>query len=237
MNSEHKFMNRRDFLKIVGITTAAVGASMAGCTPKNNGTSGPTEVTGETEAGEMTVRVNNKKGDRVGLLGYGMMRLPTIPGEDKTKATIDQEEVNRLVDYAMAHGVNYYDTSPVYVQGWSEASTGLALKRYPRESFYIATKLSNMRNFSRENSIEMYHKSFSELQVDYIDYYLLHSIGNGGLERFRERYVYNGMIEFLMAEREAGRIRNLGFSFHGTKETFDVVLAMDDYVHWDFVQI
>ena len=230
----HNNMNRRDFLKIMGITTAAVGASMVGCTPNKEGTHATAAGVGE---GEMTVRVNNKKGDRVGLLGYGMMRLPTIPNEDGTKGTIDQEQVNRLVDYAMAHGVNYYDTSPVYVQGWSEASTGLALKRYPRESYYVATKLSNMRNSSRENSLEMYHKSFTELQVDYIDYYLLHTVGNGGIEKFRERYINNGMLDFLIEERKAGRIRNLGFSFHGTIEVFDEVLALDDSVHWDFVQI
>ena len=230
----HNNMNRRDFLKIMGITTAAVGASMVGCTPNKEGTHATAAGVGE---GEMTVRINNKKGDRVGLLGYGMMRLPTIPNEDGTKGTIDQEQVNRLVDYAMAHGVNYYDTSPVYVQGWSEASTGLALKRYPRESYFVATKLSNMHNSSRENSLEMYYKSFTELQVDYIDYYLLHTVGNGGIEKFRERYINNGMLDFLIEERKAGRIRNLGFSFHGTTEVFDEVLALDDTVHWDFVQI
>lgn len=137
----------------------------------------------------------------------------------------------------MAHGVNYYDTSPVYVQGWSEKSTGIALKRHPREKFFVATKLSNFSNYTRENSIAMYNRSFQELQVDYIDYYLLHSIGNGGIETFRARYIENGMIDFLIKEREAGRIRNLGFSFHGTQDVFDEVLAMHDQVHWDFVQI
>lgn len=145
--------------------------------------------------------------------------------------------MNELIDYAMAHGVNYYDTSPVYVQGWSEKSTGIALKRHPREKFFVATKLSNFSNYTRENSIAMYNRSFQELQVDYIDYYLLHSIGNGGIETFRARYIENGMIDFLMKEREAGRIRNLGFSFHGTQDVFDEVLAMHDQVHWDFVQI
>ena len=83
----------------------------------------------------------------------------------------------------------------------------------------------------------MYRKSFDDLQVDYIDYYLLHSIGNGGIETFRARYIDNGMIDFLLEERKAGRIRNLGFSFHGTQEVFDEVLAMHESVHWDFVQI
>ena len=150
---------------------------------------------------------------------------------------IDQEKVNQLVDYAMKHGVNYYDTSPVYVQGWSEKATGIALKRYPRKRFKIATKLSNFSNYTRENSIKMYKQSFVDLQVEYIDYYLLHSIGNGGIRTFNARYIENGMLDYLIKEREAGRIRHLGFSFHGTKDVFDEVLAMHEQVHWDFVQI
>lgn len=112
---------------------------------------------------------------------------------------IDQDAVNELVDYAIAHGVNYFDTSPMYVQGWSEKSTGIALKRHPRESFYLATKLSNFHpdTWTREGSIAMYRKSFEDMQVDYIDYYLLHMIGGGGMEQFRKRYIDNGMIDFL----------------------------------------
>lgn len=185
----------------------------------------------------MTYRTNDKKGDRVSLLGYGCMRWPTLPSPDGRGNVIDQDAVNELVDYAIAHGVNYFDTSPVYVQGWSEKSTGIALKRHPREKFLIATKLSNFANHTRENSIAMYRKSFEDLQVDYIDYYLLHSIGNGGIDTFRARYIDNGMLDFLLGEREAGRIRNLGFSFHGTVDVFDEVLAMDERAHWDFVQI
>ena len=151
------------------------------------------------------------------------------------KDIIDQETTNRLVDYAIEHGVNYFDTAPVYLQGQSESATGIALKRYPRESIYIATKLSNFKNHSRENSLLMYRKSFENLQTDYIDYYLLHSIS--GEEAFRTRYVDNGLMDFLVEERKAGRIRNLGFSFHGKKEGFDELLAYHDKYHWDFVQI
>ena len=165
------------------------------------------------------------------------MRRPTIPAPEKGGNIIDQDAVNRLVDYAIAHGVNYFDTSPVYVQGWSEKSTGIALKRHPREKLIIATKLSNFQNWTRENSIAMYKQSLKDLQTDYIDYYLLHSIGNGGIETFRARYIDNGMLDYLIEERKAGRIRNLGFSFHGTVDVFDEVLAMHDHVHWDFVQI
>ena len=229
-------MSRREFLKIVGISTATTTAALAGCSPKDSASSS-LQAEGEIPTDKMTLRENPKTKEKVSLLGYGCMRWPTLPAPEKGGNVIDQDAVNELIDYAMAHGVNYYDTSPVYVQGWSEKSTGIALKRHPREKFFVATKLSNFSNYTRENSIAMYNRSFSELQVDYIDYYLLHSIGNGGIETFRARYIENGMIDFLMKEREAGRIRNLGFSFHGTKEVFDEVLAMHDQVHWDFVQI
>ena len=173
------------------------------------------------------------------MTGVQTCALPisTVPSPDGKGDMIDQDAVNELVDYAIAHGVNYFDTSPVYVQGWSEKSTGIALKRHPREKLFIATKLSNFSNYSRENSIAMYRKSFEDLQTDYIDYYLLHSIGGGGTEAFKARYIDNGMMEFLLKEREAGRIRNLGFSFHGSVDTYDYALSLHDEVKWDFVQI
>lgn len=228
-------INRRDFLKIVGISTASAAPLLSGCSSdKTEGAAaGPS---GEVPTDKMTYRTS-PKGEKISLLGYGCMRWPTIPAPEKGGNIIDQDAVNRLVDYAIAHGVNYFDTSPVYVQGWSEKSTGIALKRHPREKLIIATKLSNFQNWTRENSIAMYKQSFKDLQTDYIDYYLLHSIGNGGIETFRARYIDNGMLDYLIEERKAGRIRNLGFSFHGTVDVFDEVLAMHDHVHWDFVQI
>lgn len=228
-------INRRDFLKIVGISTASAAPLLSGCSSdKADGVAaGPL---GEVPTDKMTYRTS-PKGEKVSLLGYGCMRWPTIPAPEKGGNIIDQDAVNRLVDYAIAHGVNYFDTSPVYVQGWSEKSTSIALKRHPREKLIIATKLSNFQNWTRENSIAMYKQSLKDLQTDYIDYYLLHSIGNGGIETFRARYIDNGMLDYLIEERKAGRIRNLGFSFHGTVDVFDEVLAMHDHVHWDFVQI
>ena len=233
-NKSNKNINRRNFLKVVGGTALASAAVLPGC--KNRQEAAHTATT-EVPTDQMTYRTNPKTQDRVSLLGYGMMRLPSIPSPDGTSSTIDQETVNELVDYAIAHGVNYFDTSPVYMQGGSEKATGIALKRYPRDKYFVATKLSNFSNYTRENSITMYRKSFENLQVDTIDYYLLHSIGNGGIETFRARYIENGMLDFLVEERKAGRIRNLGFSFHGTQAVFDEVLAMHETVHWDFVQI
>lgn len=228
-------MDRRDFLKIVGISTATGAASLCGCKSKNESGVAGGEL-GPIPTDKMTYRSFPTLGnDKVSILGYGCMRWPTIPNPEGRGEIIDQDAVNELVDYAIEHGVNYFDTSPVYVQGWSEKSTGIALKRHPRESYYVATKLSNFSNPTFENSLAMYRHSFEELQVDYIDYYLLHSVGNGNT--LRQRYIDNGMMDFLMEERKAGRIRRLGFSFHGSKGGFDEMLSYHDQYHWDFVQI
>ena len=226
-------IDRRDFFKKAGSAALVMGGlgAVAGCASKGGQTSAAAT---DAEPGEMTYRTNRGNGDKVSILGYGCMRWPMIKDENG-RDVIDQEAVNRLVDYAMEHGVNYYDSSPVYLQGQSEQATGIALSRYPRESYFVATKLSNFSNWTRENSIEMYQKSKENFQTDYIDYYLLHSIADGN--GFRQRFVDNGMMDYLMEERKAGRIRNLGFSFHGTPEGFDELMAYHEKYHWDFVQI
>ena len=222
-----KNIDRRAFIKKAGGTALAIGGLgiISGCTRK--GSPSQTSESDETPDGTagMTYRTNQVTGDKVSILGYGCMRWPMTKGSED-KDIIDQEAVNRLVDHAMENGVNYFDTSPVYLQGQSETATGIALKRHPRESYFIATKLSNFSNYSRENSMLMYRKSFENLQTDYIDYYLLHSIGGGGMAAFNARYVDNGMLDFLMEERKAGRIRNLGFSFHGNTDSFDEFLKL-----------
>ena len=226
-------IDRREFFKTAGTAAMAMGGLgvIAGC--KGTGTSSGAASTA-AGSGEMTYRTNNGNGDKVSILGYGCMRWPMIKDENG-REVCDQETIDRLIDYAIEHGVNYFDTAPVYLQGQSEAATGKSLKRYPRDSYFIATKLSNFSNATRENSIEMYRKSLENLQTDYIDYYLLHSLANG--DGFRQRFVDNGIMDFLMEERKAGRIRNLGFSFHGTAEGFDEMMTYHDKYHWDFVQI
>lgn len=225
------FMDRRDFLKTAGAGALAVGtASLTGCSFSSDKRA---EVSGDAS---MQMRTSPKNGEKVSLLGYGCMRWPMKKGEDG-KDHIDQEAVNEMVDYAYRNGVNYYDTSPAYLQGQSEEAAGIALSRYPRESYYIATKLSNFNNFSREAGLKMYRDSQKALRTDYFDYYLLHAIGTSGFEGFEERYINNGLLDFLLEEREAGRIRNLGFSFHGRMEVFDRFMALHEKYHWDFVQI
>ncbi len=105
--------------------------------PKNE--PGAAVALGEVPTDKMTYRQHPTNGDKVSILGYGCMRWPLKQGSDG-KDQIDQEAVNRLVDYAIEHGVNYFDTSPVYVQGMSEKATGIALARHPRNSYYLATK-------------------------------------------------------------------------------------------------
>lgn len=233
---DRKGINRRTFLKTLGIGSVVSTAAIYGCGSKvNTGDDG-------VPVGKLTYRTNHNSGDKVSILGYGCMRLPTKPKENEDDAdVIDQDMVNQLTDYAIAHGVNYFDTSPRYCEGKSEESVGIALKKHPRNKYYIATKLSNFIDddetpATREASMQMYHDSFKNLQVDHIDYYLLHSIGKS-LEDFQKRFIDNGMLDFLIEERKAGRIRNLGFSFHGDATVFDYAISLHDKVHWDFVQI
>lgn len=227
--------SRRNTLKVLGGGMLAMGLSsvLPGCGDKKKDQGGASKGTGE-----MTYRVNPTTGDRVSLLGYGCMRYPTLPDTD---GVLDQEAINESIDYALEHGVNYFDTSPAYCRGQSETATGIALSRHPRDSYFIATKLSNFapETWTRERSIAMFENSLKNLQVDYIDYLLLHSIGQGGMETFNKRYEDNGILDYLIEKKEEGKIRNLGFSYHGDIAVFDYLLQQHDEgrVNWDFVQI
>ena len=127
---EKKKIDRREFLKLFGAGAAAATAGIYGCGKRDPGAAA---AVGEVPTDRMTFRTTPATGDRVSLLGYGCMRWPLLETPAADGNPIDQEAVNELVDYAVAHGVNYFDTAPVYVQGFSEKSTGIALKRHPRE--------------------------------------------------------------------------------------------------------
>lgn len=239
-----KDINRRSFLKLLGGGAVATSALLTACKGDDN----KSTAAKEPPKGKMTYRTNPKTGEKVSILGYGMMRLPVVGGNDAKKkegevTPIDQEMVNRQIDYALEHGVNYFDTSPAYCQGQSERATGIALKRHPRNKYFIATKLSNFNpeTWTRKASIEMFENSLKELQTDYVDYLLLHAIGQGkdSLATFNGRYMDNGILDWLVEQREKGRIRNLGFSYHGDVKIFDLMLKWHDEgkYHWDFVQI
>ena len=230
-------VNRREFIKIVGISTAtATAAFTVGCDNTNSISGRGGVANGAIPKGKITRKKVKGTDEDISLLGYGCMRWPTLKTPKKGENIINQDEVNRLVDYAIDHGVNYFDTAPVYTQGWSEEATGNALSRYPRDSYYLATKMSNFYDYTKENSIAMYNSSLKKLQTNYFDYYLVHNVGKN-IEYFNARFIDNGVLDFLIEERKAGRIRKLGWSFHGKMEFFDEILALHDTVHWDFVQI
>ena len=228
-----KNITRRDFLKK---SAAAAGgmAAVAACASGSTGTSSATAK----EMGEMSCRTWGE--DTISLLGYGCMRWPFTKDADGNDV-IDQQKVNELVDYAIEHGVNYFDTSYHYGRGQSEKATGIALARHPRDKWYIATKMTSyldeFGDRQREESIRHYHESFELLQVDTIDYYLIHGAGIGGMERLHKHFLDIGLLEYFMEERRLGHIRHFGFSFHGDMEVFDYLLSIHDQVHWDMVQI
>lgn len=245
MKKNKNYISRRAFLKLFGAGAAATTtAGLIGC--GNNPTT--TKEQQEPPVGKMTYRINPNTNDKVSILGYGMMRLPTkgqqLGSRQVGDEEYDQDMVNKQVDYALAHGLNYFDTSPVYCRGKSETCTGIALSRHPRNSYFIATKMSNFSAYSRQESIALFDNSLKALQTDYIDYYLLHSIGGtddrgDAMALFNDRFINNGILDFMIQKRKAGVIRNLGFSYHGDIAVFDHALTLMDEgkVHWDFVQI
>jgi len=182
-------------------------------------------------------------GTRISLLGYGAMRLPTLDGGSarESKADFDQMLLNAQVKRMLDLGINYFDTSPAYCRGESERRLGEALAKsgYSRKDYLLATKLSNFakQQQSLEACKKMFERSLKDLRTDYIDNYLLHSIGSGGYENFLNRYVHNGAVDWLVEERKVGRIRNLGFSFHGDYRAFEWCLENHAKYRWDFAMI
>ncbi len=241
-------MNRREFIKNTFAAVVGTSTLLTACR-KSEKEEKSVEPRPNRELGEMTLRTNPNTGDKVSLLGFGMMRLPVVAGgtaRENPDSPIDQEAVNQMVDYALAHGVNYFDTSPAYCQGMSEQSTGIALSRHPRNSYFISTKLSNFapETWSLEESKAMFFRSLQYLKTEYLDYLLLHGAGmpggdKDGMGAFLARYVENGLLDWLVGQKKKGTIRNLGFSYHGDIHVFDMLLRWHDEgkYHWDFVLI
>ena len=143
-------------------------------------------------------------------LGLGMMRLPVLDG---VESRIDEDAALKMVDDAMAHGVNYYDTAWGYHGGNSELVAGKALSRYPRERYYLATKFPgyDLSNFGKTE--EIFEAQLKKCQVDYFDFYLFHNVCEMNIEQYLDRSY--GTFDYLIAQRRSGRIRHLGFSCHG----------------------
>lgn len=161
---------------------------------------------------------------KTSLLGFGCMRFTTNEG------IVDEEKAIRLLQYAYEHGVNYFDTARVYLNGQSEPTLGKALKNYRRESFYIATKFSQWNFKSLDEVEDLIDKQLADLQTDYIDFYLLHAMNKDRLNKAKEF----DLLSLIKKWKEQGKIRNIGFSFHDQYQTFKSLL---DMYPWDFCQI
>lgn len=148
---------------------------------------------------------------QLSALGMGAMRLPVIDGND---AQIDKEATAEMVAYAMKHGINYYDTAWGYHGGQSELVIGRALKRYPRESYYLATKFPGYDLSNMDKVEEIFEKQLKKCGVEYFDFYLFHNVCEMNIDAYLDdKY---GIYRYLMKQKRAGRIRHLGFSAHGS---------------------
>lgn len=159
------------------------------------------------------------------LLGFGCMRFPVTQD-----GKINEPEAEKMLDKAIAAGVNYIDTAYPYHNGESEPFVGKALKKYDRDSFYLATKLPCWLVNTLEDVDRLFQEQLTRLQTEYIDFYLMHALNK---ERF-QAMVKLGCVERLEQLQAEGKIKHLGFSFHDSYEVFKEII---NYRDWDFCQI
>ena len=218
-------MNRRDFIK--GSLAIAALAALGGC---KEGKETPNVKAGNSEKkkGEMTKRKLGNIASGVSLLGYGLMRLPLK--DRRNQSEIDKEKAQELIDRAMAGGVNYYDTAWVYHQGMSERFAGEALKKYPRESYNLADKMPVWEVKSLDDAKRIFQEQLDRCQAEYFDFYLLHSLNGGAWPNVRDL----GALEYARQMKKEGKVKYLGFSFHGDNKDLAVIA---DEGGWDFAQI
>jgi predicted aldo/keto reductase-like oxidoreductase len=224
-----KLLSRRTVLKAAG--AGALGGALLhgmdrfGFFPEQN------SPLPDPSADKMSHSVNPGNGDRLSLLGFGCMRFPMQPKAIAPNGPeIDGEAAFRLIDHAIEHGVNYFDTAFPYHKGMSEVVVGEALRRHPRSSFHLADKMPTFLRPTLEKAEEIFAVQLERCRVDYFDYYLLHNIQTA--EAYKQVYEENRVLDFLLKQKAAGRIRNLGWSFHGDKEALEYLLSRD--ARWDF---
>lgn len=173
----------------------------------------------------MEKRKMEKLGIETSLLGFGCMRFPVLENGE-----INEPEAERMLDKAIAEGVNYIDTAYPYHEGKSEIVTGKILKKYDRDSFYLATKLPLWQINSLEDVDRIFGEQLTKLQTDHVDFYLMHAMNKERWDAMRKL----GVVERLEQIKAEGRIRYLGFSFHDSYEAFDEIINARE---WDFCQI
>lgn len=216
-------MNRRDFLK--SAFALAAFSRIAGLSAK----AGPDgdKSSDCVTAGQVTRRRYRNTAMTVPLIGFGTMRLPTIGGDMKK---IDYAVTERMIDAAMKAGCNYFDTAYMYHGGESEICMGKVLKKYPRDSYYLASKMPVWFAKNRAGVERLFNEQLRKCQTEYFDFYMLHSLDSGKWAAV-QKY---GALEFLLKMKEQGKIRKLGFSFHDSPEVLKTIVKAHP---WDFAQI
>lgn len=230
-HKENRTMSRREALKHIGFGALAIAGGYSLITSCKG------KVKDEAANGTlvMATRTDKATGREISLLGYGCMRFPTYDtGETNARGrkimAIDMEKSQALIDHAYANGVTHYDTAWNYHNEKSAVAIGQMLKKYPRESFTLANKMPGWLITSPEKALELFEEQLNRCGVEYFDYYLCHAISEqSGYDKPYEEF---GGYEVLAKEKEKGRIKRLGFSFHGDLDLFKYIL---DKRQWDFV--
>lgn len=205
-------MKRRDFIKSSLFAIGGSALLTTGCGKK------------EIIKSEGQIAKRKFKDIAVPLLGFGCMRLPMNGNE------VDMQELDRMVEYAMNHGANYFDTAYMYVDSKSEIAIGKALKRYKREDFILADKSPIYKMNVKEDVRKIFEEQLKKCQVEYFDFYMCHNINANTVDTYRKVEMYDE----LMKLKKEGKIKYLGFSFHGTPEILREVVNEHQ---WDFAQL
>ena len=231
-------ISRRSALKYLGIGAIGTATIFSGisCTKTDKDAIENGKIIGVTKK-------KDKVSDaQISLLGFGCMRFPLTDPDDRS--SINEEQSSEMIDYAYKHGVNYFDTAWFYHNGKSEPFVGKALKKYPRESVYISTKMpisplngaDPLGLIKSEGALnrakEILDIQLKNLQTDYIDFYHLHSVNN--LQQYQETFIDTKVLDYLLEQKEKGVIKRLGFSFHGPNEEFPKIVEQHN---WDFCMI
>ncbi len=173
------------------------------------------------------------QGLKLSSLGLGTMRLPNkgINGD----IPIDEEETAKMVEYAINKGVNYFDTAWGYHNGESELVIGKVLQKYPRESFYLATKFPGYDLVNMDKVEEIFEKQLEKTGMEYFDFYLIHNVYERNIDPYLDpKY---GILDYLLKQKENGRIKHLGFSIHGSFDVMKKFMDSEYGKHMEFCQI
>ena len=205
-------MKRREFL-VNSTLTVVGGALLTGCTQNNT----------IKKEGEIAKR--KFKNLEIPLLGFGCMRLPMTKSNE-----IDMTELEKMVDYAISHGANYFDTAYMYVDSKSEIAMGKVLKKYNREDFILADKSPIYKMKTVEDVRKIFEEQLKKCQVEYFDFYMCHNINKNTFDTYKNVKMYDELLKL----KQEGKIKYLGFSFHGTPEILKEVVSEHE---WDFCQL